>query len=65
MPLIAELKVLKYHYNPKIRALVQELSKNLNKVDYLEIEDFGSINFASFCQAKMDSLVASLENEDL
>ncbi len=57
--------MLKYHYNPKIRALVQELSKNLNKVDYLEIEDFGSINFASVCQAKMDSLVASLENEDL
>jgi hypothetical protein len=35
IPLIPELKVLKYHYNPKIRALVQELSKNMNKLDYL------------------------------
>lgn len=30
--------MLKYHYNSKIKTLIKELSKNLNKMDYYEIE---------------------------
>lgn len=65
IPSIPELKILKHHYNPKIRALVQELSKNMNKTDYLEIDEFSSINFSALCEAKMSSLMGSLANEDL
>jgi demethoxyubiquinone hydroxylase (CLK1/Coq7/Cat5 family) len=61
--LVPELKVLKYHYNHKIRALVQELSKNMNKIDYLEIEEFGMVDCKVINEAKMASLNQSLENE--
>ena len=30
--------MLKYHYNSKIKTLIKELSMNLNKMDYYEIE---------------------------
>jgi hypothetical protein len=30
-----ELQALKHHYNGKVRSLVGELFKNLNKIDYL------------------------------
>ena len=52
--------MLKYHYNHKIRALVQELSKNMNKIDYLEIEEFGMVDCKAINEAKMASLNQSL-----
>lgn len=37
----------------------------MNKTDYLEIDEFSSINFSALCEAKMSSLMGSLANEDL
>jgi hypothetical protein len=60
-----EIKLLKYHYSSKIRALVQELSKNLNKSDYLEIDEFGKVDCGSLTERKRASVMESLEEEGL
>jgi hypothetical protein len=41
---IPELSLLAKHYNPKIRSLVNELKKDLNKAEYLDIEKFSKID---------------------
>ena len=65
LPSLPELKTLKHHYNSKVRSLVQELSKNLNKVDYLEIDEFSGLDCRQIAEGKMRSLVESLSNEEL
>lgn len=41
---IPELPLMSKHYNPKIRSLVNELKKDLNKAEYLDIEKFSKID---------------------
>lgn len=55
-----ELDALKYHYSPKIRMLVKELSKNLNKSEYLDIEDFSKINCQRLCDKKFDEVIEKI-----
>ena len=48
------------HYSPKIRQLVAELRTNLDKAEYLEIEQFQKINMRKLCMSKADKLCEKL-----
>lgn len=41
------------HYNPKIRSLVNELKKDLNKAEYLDIEKFSKIDCKKLTEKKV------------
>ena len=59
-----EIKLLRHHYSSRVRELVGELSKNLNKIDYLEIEDFGKVNSESLAERKARAVADSLSGRE-
>ena len=52
------------HYNPKIRSLVNELRRDLNKAEYLDIEKFSKIDCKKLTQKKVEELCNKLRGED-
>jgi hypothetical protein len=48
-----EIALLKKHYSPQIRALVGELRKDLNKSEYLDIDQFAKINLKKLTNKKL------------
>lgn len=60
LPHLPEIRALKNHYNKKVRALVSELFKNLNKIDFLELEDFTKLSLKPIAQKKIESAMSSL-----
>ena len=44
--------------------LVKELSKNLNKSEYLDIEDFSKINCQRLCNKKFEEVIEKIVSSE-
>ncbi len=61
---IPELQLLSRHYNPKIRSLVNELKKDLNKAEFLDVEKFAKVDCKKLTQKRVEELCETLRCDD-